>query len=71
MWRVVFLCLLQILRYFLMEYVVTPLVENLVMVPVSKFLLGGDGEDGGGGGGYGRRREEDGSGGGGEGGVGE
>ena len=49
MWRVVILCLLQILRYFLMEYVVTPLVENLVMVPVSKFLLGGDGEDGSGG----------------------
>ena len=51
------LYLLQILRFFLLEYVGTPLVENLVMVPVSKFLLGGDGEDGSGGGGEGGVRE--------------
>ena len=63
------LFLLQILRFFLMEYVATPVVENLIMVPVSKFLLGGDGEDGSGGEGGGGRRSEDGCGGGGEGGV--
>ena len=52
-----------------MEYVATPVVENLIMVPVSKFLLGGDSEDSGGGEGDEGRRSEDGSGGGGEGGV--
>ena len=54
-----------------MEFVATPVVENLIMVPVSKLLLGGDGEDGSGSGGEGDggMRSGDGSGGGGEGGV--
>ena len=62
------LCLLQLLRFFLMEYVATPVVENLIMVPVSKFFLGGDGEDGSGSGGEedGGIRSGDGSGGGGK-----
>ena len=65
------MCLLQLLRFFLMKFVATPVVEILIMIPFTRLLLGGDGEDGSGSGGEGggEMRSEDGSEGGGEGGV--
>ena len=53
------LCVLHCLRYLLMEYVVSGLVENLIMGPVTRFLLGDDGEGEGGEGGDAGRRGED------------
>ena len=58
--RVVCLCILHCLQYLLMEYVVSGLVENLVMGPVTRFLLGDEGGYEGEGEGEAGRREEDG-----------
>ena len=58
--RVVCLYVLHCLRYLLMEYVVSGLVENLVMGPATRFLLGDEGEEEGGEGGDAGRGEEDG-----------
>ena len=58
--RVVCLCILHCLQYLLMEYVVSGLVENLVMGPATRFLLGDDGEDVDREGGDAGRGEEDG-----------
>ena len=46
MWRVLVMCLLHLFRFWLMKYVATPVVEHLVMIPLTRLLLGGDGEDG-------------------------
>ena len=54
------LCVLHCLRYLLMEYVVSGLVENLIMGPATRFLLGDEGEEEGGEGGDAGRRGEDG-----------
>ena len=54
------MCILHCLRYLTMEFVVTRMVEDLVMGPVTRFLLGDEGGDEGGGEGGAGRREEDG-----------
>ena len=58
--RIICLCILHCLRYLLMEYVATRLVEDLVRGPITRLLLGDDAGDGGTEGGEAGRMEDDG-----------
>ena len=56
------MCILHCLRYLIMEFLVSRLVEDFVMGPITSWLLGDEGgEDSAEGGWVGRREEHGGS----------
>ena len=56
--RVIYMCILHCLRFLIMEFLVTRLVENYVMGPITSWLLGDEGDaESAEGGGMGGREE--------------
>ena len=46
MWQVFVQCLLHLLWFWLLKFVATPMIERLVMLPLTRLLLGDDDSDG-------------------------